>query len=122
MQGVSDFVQSGPEIAEESFFAVFVLGERVAGKINVNSARQGKGHHQRRRHQKIRLDVLVHPRLEIPVSRKNGRGNQVILVDRFLDVWMQRPGVADAGGAAVADEIKPELVEIFLESGFVEII
>src|SRR5207237_3933867 len=35
---------------------------------------------------------------------------------------MERSRVADAGRAPVADQIEPELVEIFLESGFVEII
>src|SRR5437764_3970095 len=35
---------------------------------------------------------------------------------------MEWPGIANASGATVADEIKSELVEIFLQSGLVEII
>ena len=35
---------------------------------------------------------------------------------------MERPGIADAGGATVTDEIESELIEIFLQPGLVEII
>ena len=35
---------------------------------------------------------------------------------------MERAGVADAGRAAVADDVEPELVEIFLQAGLVQII
>ena len=43
-------------------------------------------------------------------------------MDRLLDVWMQWPGVANAGGATISDEIKSELIEIFLQSRFFQII
>ncbi len=33
------------------------------------------------------------------------------------DLRLQRPGVADAGGAAVADEVEADGVEIFLQPG-----
>ena len=122
MQGVSDLAESRPEIAKEDFLAVLVPGERVAGKINVHSARQRKRDNQRRRHQKIRFDVLVHPRFKIPIPRKNRSRNQVIFVNGLLDVWMQRPRVADASRATISDEIEPELVEIFLQAGFRQII
>ena len=35
---------------------------------------------------------------------------------------MERPGIANAGGAAVTDHVESELIEIFLEAGFLEII
>src|SRR5437660_10328021 len=35
---------------------------------------------------------------------------------------MERAGISDTGGAAVADEIESELIEIFLQPGLVEII
>src|SRR5947207_11371330 len=64
----------------------------------------------------------MHARFEIPVPRKNRSCNQIVFVDRFLDVWMQRSRVADARRAAVTDEIEPELVEIFLQPGFLQVI
>src|SRR6476661_9807233 len=66
--------------------------------------------------------MLVHAGFKIPISRKNRSCNQIVFMDRLLDVWMQRPGVANASGATVADEIESELVEICLESGLFQVI
>src|SRR4029453_13215659 len=66
--------------------------------------------------------MLMHARFKIPISRKNRSCNQIVFVDRLLDVWMQRPRVADASRATVADEIESELVEICLESGLFQVI
>src|SRR6266446_1760146 len=41
---VLDLAESRPEIAQESFFAVLILAEWIAGKIDVNSAGKCKGH------------------------------------------------------------------------------
>src|SRR5947207_9446013 len=117
-----DLAKSWPEIAKKSFLAVLVLGKRVTGKIDINSAGEGKGDYQRRRHQKIRFDMLMHTGFKIPISRKNRSCNQIVFVDRLLDVWMQRPRVADASRATVPDEIESELVEICLESGLFQVI
>src|SRR6516164_11523492 len=43
-------------------------------------------------------------------------------MDGLLNIWMQRSRVADARRATVADQIKSELVEICLESGFFQVI
>src|SRR6266853_5085116 len=64
----------------------------------------------------------MHARFEIPIPRKDRSRNQIVFVDRFLDVWVERPGVADASRAAVTDKVKPELVEIALQSRFLQII
>src|SRR5260370_36500606 len=109
-------------MAKESFFAVLVPAKWVAGKIDVNSAGEGKGNNQRGRHQKIRFDMLMHAGFKIPISRKNRSCNQIVFVDRLLDVWMQRPRVADASRATVANKIESELVEICLESGRFQVI
>src|SRR6476620_2434240 len=66
--------------------------------------------------------MLMHAGFKIPISRKNRSCNQIVFVDRLLDVWMQRPRVADASRAPVADEIESELVEICLESGLFQVI
>ena len=56
----------------------------------------------------------MHARFEVAVSRKHRGSNQIEFVDRLFDFRMERSGIADAGRATVADEIKSELVEIFL--------
>ena len=101
---------------------MLVFADRFAGKIDMYPARQRKGNNQRGRHQKIRLDVLMHACFEISVSRKHRSGNQVEFVDRLLDIRMERSRIANAGGTAVANQIKSELIEVLLQSGFVEII
>ena len=64
----------------------------------------------------------MHSRLEISISRQHRRGDEVVFVDRLFNFRMQRSGISDAGRAAVTDQIEPELVEIFLQTGLVEII
>ena len=119
---LSDFTQARPQIAQKSLFPVFIFAERFSRKIDIYPASQRKRDHQGRRHQKIRLDVLMHARLKISIPRKHRGCNQIEFVDRFLDIRMERSGVADAGGATVADEIKSQFIEVFLQPGFVEIV
>ena len=69
------------------------------------------------RHEEIRLDVLVDARFKIAVAGKHGGGDDVVFRHRLLDGRGQRAGVADAGGAAVADEVEAELVQIRLQAG-----
>ena len=64
----------------------------------------------------------MHARFEIPIPRKNRGRDQIVFVDRFLDVWMQRSRVADASRAPVTDKVKPKLVEISLQACFLEIV
>src|SRR5438067_13883711 len=66
--------------------------------------------------------MLMHAGFKISISRKNRSCNQIVLVDRLLDVWMQRPRIADASRATVADEIESELIEICLKSGLFQVI
>src|SRR5436190_10507901 len=91
LHNIADLAESRPEIAKEGFFAVLILPKWVAGKIDMNSTGEGKSDNQRRRHQKIRFDMLMHAGFKIPISRKNRSCNQIVFVDRLLDVWMQRP-------------------------------
>ena len=51
--------------------------------------------------------------LEIAVSAQHGNGDQAVVLDGRADVLFERAAVADARGAAVADELEAELVEIF---------
>ena len=111
---ITHFFQTWPEIAQKSFFAVFVLTDRLLRKIDIHPPGERERDYQRRRHEKVCFDVLVDARLEIAVARKHGRRDQIVIVDRLLDFRMERAGISDACRAAVADEIEPELVEIFL--------
>src|SRR5947209_1076443 len=64
----------------------------------------------------------MHAGFEIPVSRQHRRRHEIEFVNCLFDFWMKRSRISDASSAAVPDEIKSELIEIFLKSGFVEVI
>ena len=71
---------------------------------------------------KLALIALVHAGLEVAVAGEHARGDEIVLRHHVFDAGVQRSRVADAGGAAVADELEAELVEIGLEPGLVEIV
>ena len=54
---------------------------------------------------------LVVALLEVPVSRQHRAHRQVVVGDRRAHLG-DEAGVADTGGAAVADEVEPEPVEV----------
>ena len=88
-------------------------------QVKIDAAGEREGDHQRRRHEEVRFDVLMHARFEIAIAGKNRCRDQIVFVDRFLDLRMQRTGVADAGRAAVTDNIEAKLIEIRLQPGLV---
>ena len=78
-------------------------------------------HHQRRRGKIVRLHIGRDAALEVAVAGQHRGGDQPLVVDRLGDRRRQRTGIADAGGAAEADEVKADLVEFFLQAGLFEI-
>ena len=79
------------------------------------------GDDQRRRGEIVGAHVGVDAALEIAVAREHRGGDEIVLVDRLGDLRRQRSGIADAGGAAEADQVEAELVEILLQAGLLEI-
>lgn len=53
--------------------------------------------------------------LEVPVAGEDGGADEVALVNGFFDGGVERSGVADTGGAAVADGLESELIEFLLK-------
>ena len=88
LHDVSDFAKRWPKITQEDFFSLIVLPDRLTREIDVNPANERERDDQRRRHQKIRLNMLMHARLEVPVSRKNRSRDQIVFMDGLLNVWM----------------------------------
>ena len=60
--------------------------------------------------------------LEVAVAREDSGGDKVVFDDGAFDLGCERAGVADAGRAAVADDLEAELVEVRLEVGGLEVI
>src|SRR3546814_6204642 len=76
----------------------------------------------RGRGEEVGAYVGRHAALEIAIARKHAGRDDVVLVDRLRDRGRERPRIADAGGAAIADEVEAERVEIVGQPGLVEII
>src|SRR5919206_355566 len=82
---------------------------RPAGlSTGVDPAGQGVGHDQRRRGQVAGADLRMDPTFEVAVPAQHRGHHEVVLLDRTGDRVGQRAAVADAGRAAVADELVAE--------------
>ena len=117
-----DFTEARPQISKENFLSVFVFSQRLPRKVDVHPACERKRDHERRRHQKVCLDVLMDACFEVAITRKDRGGYKIEFVDRLFDVRVQRSGVADAGGTTIPDEVESELVKVFLQTRLVKII
>ena len=118
-----DLIGRGPEFVEEDIVAGFVLSERFFREVPPNVAGEGVRHHQRRRGQVTRLDQRMDPTLEVPVAAQHRDHIEFFLLDGGLDlVTRERTAVADAGGAAIADEVEAELLQVSHEAGRLEVV
>ncbi len=80
------------------------------------------GHHQRRRGEIVHLHVRVDATLEVAIARQHRHDREIALADRLGHLLRQRPRVADAGGAAVADEVEAELLQRLGQARLVEVL
>ncbi len=100
---------------------VGALAERVGGEVGVDAAGERVGDDERRRGQVVGAHRRVDAGLEVAVAREHGRHLEVVALDRARHLVRQRAGVADAGRAAEADQVEPELVERVHQPGALEI-
>ena len=66
--------------------------------------------------------LRMHPAFEVPVPGEHRDHVEVLFLDRGRHIADQRPGVADAGRAAVTDERESELVEVRREPRPVQVV
>ena len=110
--GLLNFALRRPQVCQINLLAVFSLADGIFAEIEVDASGQGEGDHQRRRHQVVGAHFGIDAAFEIPIAGEHRSDDQVFLVDRFGDLFRQRPGVADAGGAAVSDDVELDFLEI----------
>ena len=102
--------------------AVGIRTNRVVLQIDIHAAGQRIGHHQRRRSQIVRAHQRIDAALEVAIAAQHRRDDQLAFLHRLGDGLGQRPAVADAGGASVADQIELQLLQIRCQAGVVQII
>ncbi len=98
------------------------MPERVGEQVLGHGSGQRVGDHQRRRRQIVGARLRVDAALEVAVAGQHRRHRQAALVDGLADGLRQRPGVADAGGAAVAHKVEAEGVQLALQAGGLQIV
>ena len=64
----------------------------------------------------------MHAALEVAVARQDGSHHQVAIGDAFRHFVRQRAGIADAGGAAVADHVETKRFQIGEHPGLAQIV
>src|SRR5699024_1688817 len=106
--GVVDFRLRRPDVLQVDVVAVRVLAQRVFRQVGVDGAGQGVGDDQGRAGQEVHAHVAVYAAFEVAVAGQYRRHVQAVAVDGFADRLRQRTRVADAGGAAVADQVETE--------------
>src|SRR5262249_52944809 len=109
---VGDLGLGRPDVLQVDRVAVLVGAQGVPGDVHLHGAREGVRDDQRRGGQVVHLDVGVDAALEVPVAGEDRSDREVVVVDGLGDLLRQRAGVADAGGAAVTDQVEADLVEV----------
>ena len=81
-------------------------------EVEVHGSGQGVGDDQRRGGQVVHLHVRVDPAFEVAVAGQHSGDGKVVGLDGLGDFGVERAGVADAGRAAVADDVEAELLQV----------
>ncbi len=83
---------------------------------------EGIGDHERRRGEEVHPHLGMHPALEVAVAGEHRAGRDVTGLHAGGDLRLERPGVADAGGAAVAHEVEADSGKIVEHAGAREVV
>ena len=100
------FLRGGPDFAQIDRLAGFARAEWLGGEIQIHAAGEGVGNNERRRREIVGANERVDAAFKIAIAAEDGDGEEIIFLDGGADGVRQRAAVADAGGAAVADEIE----------------
>ncbi len=111
-----------PDVGHVDGLAVAAFADGVFAQVDVDAAGQREGDHQRRGHQVVGADFGIDAAFEIAIAGEHGRDDQFFFVDGLRHFFGQWAGVADARGAAVADQMKFQLLEIGSQAGLGEIV
>ncbi len=119
---IADFLVARPDIAQIHRLPIAARAQRLGGQVDVGGAGDGIGDDQRRAGQVIHFDFRVHAPFEVAVARQHRSHHQVASGDACTDFGRQRARVADAGGAAVADHVEADLLQLGQHAGFFQVI
>ena len=104
------FLRRRPDIPQINGLPSLPVPSGSVRQIDVDAAGQRIRHNQRRRRKIVRLHQRIDAAFEVAVAAEHRRDDQVFLLHGLRDGFRQRAAVADAGGAAVADQIEIQLL------------
>ncbi len=108
-----DLPLARPDVPEIDRAAAAVPAERLRCEIDLHLPRKRIGHDQGRRGEIVRPDLRLNSPFEVAIAAEHRRHDQVLVAHEVGYRLGQRTAVADARRAAVADDIEPELREVF---------
>ena len=91
-------------------------------EVDVDAAGERVRDDERRRSEEIRARVGADATLEVAVAAEHAHGDEASVRDRLADGLGERTAVADAGRAAVADDVELEPFEGFEQARFREVL
>ena len=107
-----NLLAAGPDVTQIHILAALAFAHGFGHQVLAYRAGNGVRHHQRRTGQEVGLDIGVNARLEVAITRKHGRADQIVLRDGGIDLGCQITGIANAGGATIAGKGKAQLFQI----------
>ena len=110
-----------PQILEEHRLALAAAADRLARDVELDAAGEAEGDHERRRGQEGVVEQRVDAAREVAVAGEHRRRDHAPLLDGLGHHRHQRAGVADAGGAAEADDAEAERFQIGEQTAALEI-
>ena len=114
---LADLFHRRPDVAQINILAVASSWPSGSfDKILFDGAGERERDDQRRAHQEIRFDALVHARFEIAIAGKHAGRDQIMIGDDVFNRRIERPGISDAGRAAITHQIEAELIQIRLQA------
>ena len=99
-----------------------VLAQGVGVEVEVHGSGEGVGDDQRRGGQVVHLHVRVDAAFEVAVAGQDSRDGKVVGLDGLGDFGVQRAGVADAGGAAIAHDVEAKLLQVRGQAGLLVVV
>ena len=119
---IEDLGGRRPDVPQVNVVARGVGADRILCQVDVHRTGQGVGHDQRGRGQEVGLHHLVDAAFEVAVAGKHTGYDQVSFLDGVdRGVW-QRTGVADAGRAAVAHQVEADGIQVWPQSGVLQVV
>ena len=112
----------GPDVAQIHVRTVGRLPNRRRGEVFGHGALERISDHQRRRGQEVCAHIGRHAAFKVAVARNDRGSDNVMAVNRRRNRLGQWSRIADAGGAAIADQVKADRIQIRRQARTIEII